>query len=74
MTMNFIPEKGDVYYFATNRRVYSFQWDEDSADIDLARSMGVFPPTPYGKKLVKLQHALMVETSMFWEWLDDYVL
>lgn len=74
MTTNFIPDIGDRYCFATYRKIYTLRWGADSADIDIAKNMGVFPYTPYGRKLAALQHALMVETSMFLEWVDDYDL
>lgn len=72
--MNFIPDIGDRYYFVKHRRIYSLWWGADSADIDIARGMGIFPHTPDGEKLATLQHAFLViiGTSKFWEWVDDY--
>ena len=74
MTTNFIPEKRDEYYFASLTGVYPYMWENDSIDLRIARSTGIFPYTVEGRKLAALQHALLIETSMFWEWVDDYEL
>ena len=72
MTTNFMPDVGGVYCFATPRRVFTNTWDADSIDAKIARDTGVFPYTHRGRKLAELQRALLTETSMFWEWVDDY--
>lgn len=72
--MNFIPDVGDRYYCATRTGACFLEWGADPIDIDIARGKGIFPYTREGRKLATLQHALMIETVMFWEWLDDYVL
>ena len=74
MTTNFIPEKGDEYYYATRTYYDSYMWEGDSIDIRIAKRTGIFPYTPDGRRLAVLQHAFFKETSMFWEWVDDYEL
>lgn len=72
--MNFIPDMGDEYYHAAPTYYDSYVWEGDAVDIDIAKNTGVFPYTPYGRELADLQRALSIETSMFWEWVDDYEL
>lgn len=74
MTMNFIPELNDDYHFATHTHRDAYMWENDSIDVEIARRTGVFPYTEDGRKLAELQHAFIKESSMFWEWVDDYEL
>lgn len=70
--MNFVPKLNDEYHFATRNCRDSYMWEGDSIDLRIARSTGAFPYTNEGRRLANWQHAILKETSKFWEWVDDY--
>lgn len=86
MAMNFIPKKGDEYYYTfPGGNVSSYSWAGDEIDMKISRTIGAWRPKEKGLAQLQSRMLEVITTSnvdhwsnldhkTFWGWVDDYEL
>lgn len=65
MTMNSIPNEGDMYLVPDAENIYNqpdiekMMWDDDSIDISVFRHIGAYTDSPEGRELAEFHLAII---------------